>query len=110
MKHFAEPTVYEFIAPDCNYKVQVFPELLTSTYQMQYGPLTITNETGEFVVRFVPDEKTAKFPEDMSRPRVYKLTELCLGRLMEILKEEPRNYWFALDIANQLKIPPEFDD
>lgn len=110
MKRFAEPSIYEFNASDCNYRVMVFPELLTSEHKTLHGVLEITNRTGEFVVRFVPDEKTAKFPEDMARPRIYKLTELCLGRLMEILHEEPRNYWFALDMANQLKIPPEFDD
>ena len=110
MKHFAEPTVYQFIAPDCNYKVQVFPELLTSEHTTLNGILKLTNRTGEFVVRFMPDEKTAKFPEDMKRTRIYKLTELCLERLMEILEEETCNYWFALDMASQLKIPPEFDD
>lgn len=58
------------------------------------------HKTGFFRVLFSPIESTMTYREDGQRQRTYMLSPRKAIELHDDLKAEPRQYWFALDMAS----------
>ena len=80
-------------AVDATYSVRFFEEANV----LDNGRV---HKTGFYHVRFTPDESTMTYKEDGQRQRTYVLTPGKAIELRDDLKAEPRQYWFALDMAS----------